>query len=339
MRSAGVGALEREFQSQGYVAIPAPLLSSAQSSAFARSVRMMYPAVRRRLFNSAIEDGRRTQASWQASKETMKGRLETSDRMRALATALRLERAMTLRLRAALEPTPAPACAPASAPASAPATAPASAPAQARGAEKGASPRSAPANFDVSWQGLVSQPRCKEQQPHVDVIARIKRRGEALPSGRIVHRPFVLVAVEEGTRLVVWPRSHAHLRAFKGSRALMPSVVRVSAADRLVIAIPTGHGLLVHGDLVHAGAAYKTHNVRLLTTLYARGSAEAERSYAGAERNTAHVRAEVVGAEPAAPSGAKRRRESKGCEGCEGANARGPPSAGTRTRSQTQRER
>ena len=82
---------------------------------------------------------------------------------------------------------------------------------------------------------LYSAPGCREQALHTDYDARLVRRlaaiGVAVPVAVLV--------------------------------AIMPSTEIIVGRERARVAIPAGSAFLFEGDLVHAGAAYDSENIRL----------------------------------------------------------------------------
>lgn len=64
------------------------------------------------------------------------------------------------------------------------------------------------------------------QRPHVDVVAGFKTKS-LKGQFTVRHRPFVLFALEDDTRMRVWPRSHTKLAKYNGPPSKMPiSTVR-----------------------------------------------------------------------------------------------------------------
>jgi hypothetical protein len=97
---------------------------------------------------------------------------------------------------------------------------------------------------------LRSLPGCTRQLAHTDYIP-----DEELLSCSPEERPLLCVfALEDNTKLVVWPESqkliHGRGRSLK---PIEPKVVWLDAGDAIVF----------RGDLVHAGAEYETDNLRL----------------------------------------------------------------------------
>jgi len=103
---------------------------------------------------------------------------------------------------------------------------------------------------------LHSKPGCQQQNPHCDY--------EQLDNGRIFAEARddlialgCVIAVMDGTRLEVWPRS---MRV----RSRQPSGLPIA---RETLQLNRGDMLVFRGDLTHAGSAYDTDNFRLHTYL------------------------------------------------------------------------
>lgn len=97
---------------------------------------------------------------------------------------------------------------------------------------------------------LRSLPGCTRQFAHTDYIP-----DEELLSCTVEERPLLCVfALEDKTKLVVWPGSHKVIHGRGRSlKPIEPKVVWLDAGDAIVF----------RGDLVHAGAEYDTENIRL----------------------------------------------------------------------------
>jgi hypothetical protein len=97
---------------------------------------------------------------------------------------------------------------------------------------------------------LRSLPGCTRQLAHTDYIP-----DEELLTCSAENRPLLCVfALEDKTKLVVWPGSHKLLHGRGRSlKPIEPKVVWLNAGD----------AILFRGDLVHAGAEYETENIRL----------------------------------------------------------------------------
>jgi hypothetical protein len=124
----------------------------------------------------------------------------------------------------------------------------------------------------TEWVVLQSLAGCAEQAPHSDyepdaAMRRAAASGEGLPH-------FCVVALQPGTRLVVWKGSHRVLLPRRPALQEGPRVAkrvakraRVSPprrpVERVELALEPGDVVIVRGDCVHAGAAYETDNVRL----------------------------------------------------------------------------
>jgi hypothetical protein len=100
--------------------------------------------------------------------------------------------------------------------------------------------------------GLVSDPGCAEQPPHVDVEmyglqGQVKRAGDDGVAGG--YPLGAIIAVQNGTKFVAWVGAID----FQGSKTYHPVTLVLNAGDVLIFRI----------DLVHAGAAYDEVNVRI----------------------------------------------------------------------------
>ena len=97
---------------------------------------------------------------------------------------------------------------------------------------------------------LRSLPGCQRQMAHTDYIP-----DEELLCCSAEDRPLLCVlALEDKTKLVVWPGSHKVISG-RGRTIppIQPKVLELNAGDTLVF----------RADLVHAGAEYTTENTRL----------------------------------------------------------------------------
>lgn len=97
---------------------------------------------------------------------------------------------------------------------------------------------------------LRSLPGCTRQLAHTDYIP-----DEELLSCTPEDRPLLCVfALENNTKLIVWPGSHKLLHGRgRSMKPIEPHTVLLDAGDAIVF----------RGDLVHAGAEYETENIRL----------------------------------------------------------------------------
>ena len=94
------------------------------------------------------------------------------------------------------------------------------------------------------WVLLQSLPGCRQQAAHTDYVP-----SPALQFASDAAVPLLfLLAVEDNTRLEVWPRSHRPRRY-----PILQKTVTLSAGDAVIF----------RGDLVHAGSAYSEQNVRI----------------------------------------------------------------------------
>ena len=95
---------------------------------------------------------------------------------------------------------------------------------------------------------LKSKAGCQRQSAHTDYVPTeeiVDATDEEIPL-------LFLLALEEGTRLCVWPRSH---RLFRDGlrRAVSCEEVEMSVGD----------AILFRGDLVHAGSSYERDCIRI----------------------------------------------------------------------------
>ena len=97
---------------------------------------------------------------------------------------------------------------------------------------------------------LRSLPGCQRQQAHTDYI----------PDDTLKYCPsdiqplLCLFAIEENTRLVVWPSSQKVVQGL--GRSMDPIEPKVLVLD-------AGDAVLFRADLVHAGAEYESENMRI----------------------------------------------------------------------------
>lgn len=91
---------------------------------------------------------------------------------------------------------------------------------------------------------------CKRQAAHTDYIPET-----SLLQCDTYKLPLLfLFALEENTKLVVWPGSHKVIQG--RGRTVQPIQPRTVTLDR-------GDALVFRADLVHAGAEYETENIRI----------------------------------------------------------------------------
>ena len=100
---------------------------------------------------------------------------------------------------------------------------------------------------------LVSEAGCRIQPCHTDYgieknIARCEDR--LMPLG-------ALVAVENGSKIIVWPGS------IRLQRMDAEFLKELDPIDPIIIQVPRGSVFLFRGDLFHCGAGYKKKNIRL----------------------------------------------------------------------------
>ena len=97
------------------------------------------------------------------------------------------------------------------------------------------------------WLLLESRPGCRQQAAHTDYVPTPELHGvcdDEMPL-------LFLLALEDDTRLEVWPR--ACLAGKPRRYPVFQETVRLSAGD----------AVLFRGDLVHAGSAYDRQNIRI----------------------------------------------------------------------------
>lgn len=97
------------------------------------------------------------------------------------------------------------------------------------------------------WVLLESRPGCRQQAAHTDYVptpALLAAGDDDIPL-------LFLLALEDDTRLEVWPR--ACIAGKPRRYPVFQTTLRLSAGD----------AVLFRGDLVHAGSAYDTRNLRL----------------------------------------------------------------------------
>ena len=97
---------------------------------------------------------------------------------------------------------------------------------------------------------LRSLPGCQQQQAHTDYIpdsSLLTCSSEQLPL-------LFVFALEPNTCLIVWPGSHKIVRGLgRTKEPFVPAVLVLDAGDAVVF----------RADLVHAGAAYDSENIRI----------------------------------------------------------------------------
>lgn len=104
-----------------------------------------------------------------------------------------------------------------------------------------------PQHMAHDWVLLESRPGCRQQAAHTDYVPTselLAARAEEMPL-------LFLLALEDDTRLEVWPR--ACLAGKPRRYPVFQKTVRLSAGD----------AVLFRGDLVHAGSAYDRQNLRI----------------------------------------------------------------------------
>jgi ectoine hydroxylase-related dioxygenase (phytanoyl-CoA dioxygenase family) len=99
---------------------------------------------------------------------------------------------------------------------------------------------------------LRSLPGCQRQAAHCDYIPDatfLESTDDTVPL-------LFLLALEDGTKLDVWPGSHRLVRNPRASR-------RVPTILRRTLTLNAGDAVAFRGDLVHAGSSYDTVNTRI----------------------------------------------------------------------------
>lgn len=106
-----------------------------------------------------------------------------------------------------------------------------------------------------NWVVLTSTPGCADQMPHTDWELTNSRNGCVHQFGPSVRSFGAIVALQDNTRLHVWPGSHRLFGPCSGTptRRIRRKTLRLNAGDVCVF----------RHDLVHAGAGYTTTNHRL----------------------------------------------------------------------------
>ena len=100
-----------------------------------------------------------------------------------------------------------------------------------------------PAHAALEFVLLESRPGCQRQAAHCDYV----------PTPELLEAPdeevplLFLLALEDNTRLDVWPLSH--------TRSLI--------AERKTLELAAGDAVIFRADLVHAGSAYENQNIRI----------------------------------------------------------------------------
>ena len=91
---------------------------------------------------------------------------------------------------------------------------------------------------------------CSRQAAHTDYIPD----DELLQCDERTRPYLFLFALEDTTRLVVWPGSH---KVVKGRGRSIPPI------EPKIVVLKAGDAILFRPDLVHAGAEYETENLRI----------------------------------------------------------------------------
>ena len=99
---------------------------------------------------------------------------------------------------------------------------------------------------------LESLPGCQVQAAHVDYVpdeALLSTTDETVPL-------LAVIALQDDTTLEVWPQSHRLVRRTRLTR-------HTPHVSRETVALAAGDVIVFRGDLIHAGSAYESHNLRL----------------------------------------------------------------------------
>lgn len=103
---------------------------------------------------------------------------------------------------------------------------------------------------------IKSEPGCQRQAAHTDHVPSLQL--QRLVYGDPTRLPLaVLVAVEEGTTLEVWPSSIAL------STRVTDAALPAAPLPHTTLKVPTGSAVVFRADLVHAGSAYAAQHRRL----------------------------------------------------------------------------
>ena len=119
-------------------------------------------------------------------------------------------------------------------------------------------------NLDFKeWNILQSLAGCKRQQAHTDYVPDptfIEKMKELdVPSKQSKIPLLCLVALEPNTYLDIWENS---IQLITQSEAILKDILN-PGVERVRITLQPGDILIFRPDLVHAGSAYETENVRL----------------------------------------------------------------------------
>ena len=94
---------------------------------------------------------------------------------------------------------------------------------------------------------LKSKAGCQKQAAHMDYIPT----HALLDSGNKIPLLFLL-ALEDNTKLLVWPQSHT-----------LHKTISHATISHIEVNLSAGDAIVFRGDLVHAGASYDTDNIRV----------------------------------------------------------------------------
>jgi hypothetical protein len=99
---------------------------------------------------------------------------------------------------------------------------------------------------------LKSDPGCEAQQPHCDYVPT---DGILTASDRTIPLSLI-VAIQDGTMLDVWPHSQRVIRGYYTETGIFD-------LNRKRLTLDAGDAVLFRADLVHAGSAYSDYNERI----------------------------------------------------------------------------
>jgi hypothetical protein len=99
---------------------------------------------------------------------------------------------------------------------------------------------------------IKSDPGCEAQQPHCDYVPT---DGILTASDRTIPLSLI-VAIQGGTMLDVWPHSHRVIRGYYNETGIFD-------LKRQRLTLDAGDAVLFRADLIHAGSPYSTYNERI----------------------------------------------------------------------------
>ncbi len=112
---------------------------------------------------------------------------------------------------------------------------------------------------------LYSRRGCNEQVPHVDASLAATNNMYKQSQQESLFSLSILVAVEDNTRIVVWPGSHrsVHQLVRLSSAKLKHTAQEPPVIVAKELTLRKGQAIVFRQDLVHAGARYSKPNMRL----------------------------------------------------------------------------